>query len=290
MRNNNVINSLSHVEECMHELVLLHPGDAADAATEHLSAGGSRVRASIAVDACRALAVPNGIATAVAAACELLHNASLIHDDLQDRSEHRRGRHAIWKTYGASIAICAGDLMLSAAYAALSRTGPASAGLVMTMHKRVSAVVRGQCKDLALKGDTLSRVDMYENIAAEKSGPLLILPLELGLTLAGRLQAIEVAEQVGVHFAVGYQVADDISDVEIDAANKQMNIVAVLAARGHPNPDEAALALAVDRFCLCDTLAAQLPSNSGNLIATLARRRAVALQKSTAVTKAKVVA
>ena len=56
----------------------------------------------------------------LAASAELLHNASLVHDDLQDQDGMRRGAPAVWKKYGSNVAICTGDLMLSAAYAALS--------------------------------------------------------------------------------------------------------------------------------------------------------------------------
>jgi len=201
-------NDIGQVEQRMLELVRQSTGDAADAATYHLSAGGSRVRARLALHASAALGRPAHESIAVAAACELLHNASLVHDDLQDRDTERRGCEAVWRRYDDAIAVCTGDLMLSAAYAALADTGTAAASLMARMHRRVATVIRGQCEDLSLQGGTLESQAAYERVACGKSAPLLVLPLELALALAGRYGAIGTAERAGSLFAIGYQVAD----------------------------------------------------------------------------------
>jgi len=282
MQSNDATVHLKEVEQRMRELVLLHPGQAAEAATQHLSAGGSRVRAHLALHACRALAVPDHASTAIAAACELLHNASLVHDDLQDRDAQRRGQDAVWRTYGDATAICCGDLLLSAAYGALIGTGPMAGALLEAMHRRVSAVIRGQCSDLAQRGRRLACLETYEQVAAAKSAPLLVLPLELALRYAGRGDAVEFAADAGALFAVGYQAADDLDDVDRDAINEELNIVAVLAARGHTNPFDAARELAIDRFQRCAAAAADLPCASGALLAGQALKRAGLLACATA--------
>jgi len=281
MQSNDATSKLFQVEQRMRTLVLHDTGDAGEAAALHLSAGGSRIRARLALHACSALRVPHEEAVAVAAACELLHNASLVHDDLQDRDTQRRGRDTVWRRYGDAAAICVGDLLLSAAYGALAPTGAAAGQLITRMHQRVGAVIRGQCDDLALQGGTLTSLDTYERVAQGKSGPLLILPLELALVLGGRADAISVAVKAGSLFAVGYQAADDVEDVERDALNEEVNVVAVLAARGERNPREAGRALAIERFRQCLVVAAMLPDNSGELLAWQARRRAAMLADAT---------
>lgn len=277
MHSNDATPALTRVEQHMRALVLHHPGEAGEAAALHLSAGGSRVRALLALGACRALAVPDEPAIAVAAACELLHNASLVHDDLQDRDAQRRGQDAVWRRHGDAAAICVGDLLLSAAYGALAATGSAAGPLVARMHRRVAAVIGGQCDDLALQGGTVASLDTYERVARGKSGPLLVLPLELALALGGRPDAIETAVEAGSLFAVGYQAADDLDDVERDALNEELNVVAVLAASGEARPRHAARALAMARFHQCIAVAARLPGDSGALLAAQARRRAAML-------------
>lgn len=279
MQGNDATSQLMQVEQRMRELVLHDTGEAGKAAVNHLSAGGSRVRAKLALHACHALGVAEAQAIALAAACELLHNASLVHDDLQDRDTLRRGQDTVWRTHGDAAAICVGDLLLSAAYGALAPTGAAAGELIMRMHRRVSSVIRGQCDDLALQGGTLTSLETYEHVAQGKSGPLLILPIELALVLGGRVDAVEAAARAGTLFAVGYQAADDLDDVERDALNEELNIVAVLAASGAENPTDAARALVVDRFLQCAAVAESLPQGSGELLASQARRRAAALSE-----------
>lgn len=150
------------------------------------------------------------------------------------------------------------------------------------MHQRVGAVIRGRFEDLALEGETLTLLQTYERVAQGKSGPLLILPIELALTLAGRFDAISTAAEAGSLFAVGYPAADDLKDVARDTLHEELNIVAVLAARGEKAPHEAARALAIERFQQCMTAAAKLPEGSGTLLATQARRRAAMLVGATA--------
>ena len=91
------------------------------AAIYHLRSGGRRVRARLAIQACSALGLSEDDALCIAAVVELLHNASLIHDDLQDQEKLRHGCVTVWTKFGTNVAICTGDLMLSAAYGALCR-------------------------------------------------------------------------------------------------------------------------------------------------------------------------
>lgn len=268
---------IGRVERLMLELVLQVGGEAGEAAAYHLSAGGSRVRALMALEAARALVRPDREAIAIAAACELLHNASLVHDDLQDRDVSRRGRDAVWRRYGDAAAVCVGDLLLSAAYAALATTGGAAAALIARMHRRVSEVIRGQCEDLALQGSAPVSLTIYEAVARAKSGPLLVLPIELALVLAGHEDSIATAVEAGSLFAIGYQIADDLDDAQRDAINEELNIVAVLAALGEPVPRASARNLAIRRFRQAHGAANALPARCGALLAAQALRRADAL-------------
>ena len=277
MHSDEATSNIRQVELLMLDLVLQGGGEAGKAAAYHLSAGGSRVRALLALDAARALARPDREAIAIAAACELLHNASLVHDDLQDRDVLRRGQDAVWRRYGDAAAICVGDLLLSAAYAAVATTGASASLLITRMHHRVSAVVRGQCEDIALQGSTLASLETYEQVARAKSGPLLVLPLELALVLADRKDAIATAVEAGSLFAIGYQIADDLDDVQRDAINEELNIVAVLAAAGETQPQACARDLAICRFRQAHAAAIALPAGCGALLATHALGRSAAL-------------
>lgn len=273
MYSDNARSSLVQVERLMLELVVQDTGDAGMAAAHHLSAGGARIRARLALHAGRALGRPESECIAVAAACELLHNASLVHDDLQDRDKRRRGQAAVWHRHGDAVAICVGDLLLSAAYGALGRAGTEAAALSMRMHRRVGDVIRGQCSDLAWQGGANPSLENYERIASGKSAPLLVLPLELALTLAGRSDAVLAAAAAGSLFAIGYQIADDLQDADQDAASQELNIVSVLASAGETAPVDRARDLAILRFQQAHAAASALPSGSGALLAMQAADR-----------------
>jgi geranylgeranyl pyrophosphate synthase len=264
----------------MNELLSEHTGRAAVAAREHVASGGSKLRAKLALHSARTLGLDLRIAIGIAAASELIHNASLVHDDIQDHSELRRGDSALWVRHGTDIAICSGDLLISAAYAALVTTGGAFLpAAIARMHKRVAEVIAGQCADLAAKNEATITLFGYKQIAAAKSAPLLGLPIELSLILAGRGDCIALAEQAANEFAVAYQMADDIEDAAVDIANGEVNIVGILS-RELPFDAAVSLAcsLAAKTFRLASDLASNLPSESGALMASIAANHALPLQ------------
>ena len=259
--------SLASVEALMHRL--LGRGPVADAARYHLAAGGSRVRAEIALRASSALDIDPEASMACAAVTELLHNASLVHDDLQDGDRMRRGRPAVWVRYDKATAISAGDLLISAGHAALAHH-PHPAAAIATTHEAVAATTRGQALDLA--GEPATFED-YVRIATAKSGPLLALPMRLVL-LAGAFPGDAAAARAGRSLALAYQIIDDLADRPSDRQRGVMNVCHVLEGEGRT--PEAAAALAVSRarhaLDLARDEAARLPAGAGAAYRTLADR------------------
>ena len=279
--------SMSAVELCMHEALRPEASGLAQghmtarsAAVYHLSAGGRRVRAHLALAAGLALGLSKADAVCIASCAELLHNASLVHDDIQDRDVVRRGQAAVWSKYGSNLAICTGDLLLSAAYGVLCRISqplvlPAMLSLI---HQRTAVAIDGQCADLATLGGPSDGLPAYLRIATAKSGALLSLPLELALLAAGRSDTASFARQACENLAVSYQIVDDLQDLHADSASVDgcvdqtqcLNIVVVLL-----NPNDrtslvsqaqaiaSAKTLAHEHLTLCESQALQLPSGSG---------------------------
>ena len=201
------------------------------AALFHLTSGGSRTRAKLCIDAGRDLRLSPQSITSTAGAIELLHNASLIHDDLQDGDEHRRDNQSVWKKFGKGHAICAGDLMISAAYSLLAEVNANGhhASLFSTMHQAIADTVEGQHLDISAQ-NSLSEHD-YEKIAALKSGPLIQLTLSLPLLLAGYDKHIGAANTALAQFAVAYQILDDLDDWQQDLHRGQLNMVNLVASK-----------------------------------------------------------
>lgn len=270
---------MTRVDAGIRQLTSLEPGVAGRAAQVHMAAGGGRVRARLALDAALALRCTPDVAVALAVACELLHNASLVHDDLQDRDAWRRGRPSVWSRHGAGVAICTGDLMLSAAYAALAGTGSRAPVLVRHAHAAVAAAVAGQCA--ATAPDEVGAVDLgaYDDIAEGKSGALLGLPLELALVAADLGAHALQARAAARRFAIGYQMADDIEDVDIDARGGGLNAVALLARDGHASPVDGVRELALAHLAAAGSLAGGLPAGIGALLSARADALAASLRR-----------
>lgn len=248
------------------------------AARYHLESGGKRARAELALAAGAALRLPEHDNVAIAATVELLHNASLVFDDLQDRDTERRGTPAVWVKFGADVALCTGALLLSAAYGALStlthgsRIGP----MVAHTHLRTSLLIHGQTADLAVANHDSTTISEYEAVAAEKSGVLFALPIELTLLYAGQADAIAPARDAAHALAIGYQIADDLSDLESDLAaaggKGRLNYVALAAERSGTDGVREARARSLELLDEAVELASHLPHGAGAPLQELARR------------------
>ncbi len=242
------------------------PNACLQAVNQHLAAGGGRVRARICLQASNALGLSDADAVRIAAVCELLHNASLVQDDLLDRSTLRRGVPCVWVTHGDSIAVCVGDLMLSAAYgllAEISQTGLIAPALRL-VHQRTSEVILGQAAEGDRKSERESTVAYYERLALGKSASLLSLSLELPLLLSGNADQLATARSAASDFAVAYQIADDLSDVAQDMQEGSLNLVMLFVEQEGMTRVEAwhaASDIAEARLASSAAHAAKLPRN-----------------------------
>ena len=220
--------SLNDVDAEIERLLSSNPSRVVDAARYHFSAGGARVRAQLGLDAASALNLSPQASMACALAPELLHNASLIHDDLQDGDVMRRGTPAVWSRYGKGIAISTGDLLISAAYMAIT-SHPQPAAALHVMHDAIAITIAGQTADCCAGQPP---PEDCASIAAKKSGPLLALPIRLAL-IAAKVPGQEIVISAGSALAVAYQTLDDISDRVADLENGITNICLSLEAVGH---------------------------------------------------------
>ncbi len=235
----------------------------------HLSVPGNQLRARLCLDACDRLGISPAISIGFATTCELLHNASLLHDDLMDRSPRRRGRRSTWSQFSDGIAICAGDLMLSAAYSSMQTT-PASCAreLWALVSSRTQELICGQVQELQATLRPQSPAG-YEALAVGKSASLISLCLQLPLLFAGLGAALPLAQQVADAFAVAYQIADDLRDVEEDQLANCLNFVQVLATSLRVSVAEArgiARERAEDQMFTVLALADRLPSRCGSVL------------------------
>lgn len=182
---------------------------------EHLDTGGKRLRARLALAACDALGGRAEDAVDWAAAVELLHNASLVHDDIQDGDRARRGRPALWARHGTAQAINAGDLLLMLPFRALGRyPAEVQAALVQILAEYAESTARGQIRELELSAAPDKGWGDYFNAAAGKTGTLFALPVRGAARLAG-LPTDHATRLASVFTSIGvlYQLQDDLLDL-----------------------------------------------------------------------------
>ncbi|MCW4150703.1 polyprenyl synthetase family protein [Halomonas sp. 18H] len=196
-----------------------------EAAMRHgLLVGGKRLRPLLVYLAGRALGARDDELDAAAAAIELIHAYSLIHDDLpaMDDDDLRRGQPTVHKAFDEATAILAGDALQALAFEVLARTGhPRLGSLVITLASAAGrdGMVAGQALDLAAVGGH-PNVEALEHMHAHKTGALIVAAVRLGGLIAvdehdSRLQAlIRYARAIGLAF----QIHDDVLDVTGDTA------------------------------------------------------------------------
>jgi len=155
------------------------------------SAGGKRIRPGLALAAAHALAGDAGASAALpgAVAVELIHNFSLVHDDIQDHDAERHGRPSAWALYGEAQAMNLGDHLHVLAIRALSEA-PAPAAerrlrALAVLNQATSEMIGGQWRDISFESETAVSLSDYLAMVGGKTAALIAAPLEIGAILAG---------------------------------------------------------------------------------------------------------
>lgn len=177
-------------------------------------------------------------AVAAAAAIELIHNFSLVHDDIEDNSPLRRGRPTLWRLWGASEAINAGDTMFALAHTALlslsARDVPAErlVKILSVFEQTILQLTRGQHLDMTFERQMTVTPDEYLDMIGGKSAALIGAAMEIG-ALIGGLSSIAARKyaNVGFHLGLAFQIQDDILGIWGDPAVTGKSVSTDIATR-----------------------------------------------------------
>jgi geranylgeranyl diphosphate synthase type II len=153
-----------------------------------------------------------------AAAIEVFHNFTLMHDDIMDEAPLRRGKKTVHEKWNANVAILSGDVMLVKAYDLLLNTEPTLLPTIIRLfNKTASEVCEGQQFDMNFeKLDQVSE-DSYINMIRLKTAVLLGMALQMGALLAGANQKeAQKLYDFGTNVGIGFQLKDDLLDVFAD--------------------------------------------------------------------------
>jgi geranylgeranyl diphosphate synthase type II len=198
-----------------------------DVLPDYPDRGGKMMRPSLCIAAARAFGASVDQAVGSAVAIELLHNALLIHDDIEDESEERRGKPALNVLHGVPLALNVGDALALASLRPLAenidRIGPRLAGEVLAETERMAwETVEGQAMELGWRRDNTADVDDADYLAMvmKKTCWLsTIHPLRVGALIATRGSAdLDPLVRFGFFLGAAFQIQDDILNLEPDAA------------------------------------------------------------------------
>jgi geranylgeranyl diphosphate synthase, type I len=187
--------------------------------------GGKRIRPMLCLLACAAAGGDPRRGLPAAAGLELLHNFSLIHDDIEDDSPTRRHRATAWTVFGLPLSCNAGDGMFSLAHLAFFRLSdhgiPAEVALaaLRRFDETCLALTEGQYLDMAFEARLDVTPDDYFRMIAGKTGALLAASPELGALIAGaRPDALAAYRRYGAALGRAFQLQDDILGIWGDEA------------------------------------------------------------------------
>lgn len=216
------------VEKYIAENIAGFPGAPArsrDSMAYSLNAGGKRIRPVLCLSFASLFGGDETKILPFAAAIEMIHTYSLIHDDLpaMDDDDFRRGRPSNHKAFGEAAAILAGDGLLTDAFWRMTLTDAAPEKLLSAIAAFARAagsagMVGGQCLDMELTGATDATLESVEYMEALKTGAIIEASCVCGAILGGADEAGEArAAEYGRALGKSFQIVDDILDVVGDA-------------------------------------------------------------------------
>ena len=199
------------------------PSQLYEASRHVIKAGGKRLRPFLTIKSCEAAGGKKKDAIPFAAALEILHNFTLIHDDVMDHDALRRGKPTVHATYGEPMAILAGDLLFAKVYQSVLDYAPAhltSDDVVLSLQKMTDAIIvlcEGQALDVSFPKATDVSEDDYIFMIGAKTSALFKACAEVGAIAAGA--SSETISSLG-NFAwdagIAFQIVDDILGITAD--------------------------------------------------------------------------
>jgi geranylgeranyl diphosphate synthase type I len=189
---------------------------------------GKRLRPNLVLNVCEAEGAPAEDALDAAAAIEILHNYSLVHDDIEDRDELRHGRRTLWSVYGIPQALNAGDALCALSFLVLMHATQRHAAdrvlrMVRALQEAHATMCDGQSLDLAFERATSVDLAEYHRMIGAKTAALFGVSSELGALCAPcDDESVLRYRELGRAYGLAFQIRDDVLGVwgTVDATGK----------------------------------------------------------------------
>lgn len=187
-----------------------------------LASGGKRIRPTLALIAAESI-INGGLLNGgmiddvvpAALALEIFHNFTLLHDDVMDKAQVRRGRETVHVKWNENTAILSGDQMLIEAYKQLAQVPAAKLPQVLKwFNEMATAICEGQQYDVDFEHTSQVTIEDYMMMIEKKTSVLLAYAMKIGGYIAGANESQQEAlYQYGLHIGLAFQIQDDILDV-----------------------------------------------------------------------------
>lgn len=213
-------------EEIKHSLSTVDPDELQKSTLHLIEAGGKKIRPSLVVLSSEAAGGHAEEALKTAAAVELIHTFSLIHDDIMDKDDKRRGRPSVHVKYGEPVAILAGDTLFSKAFETVLETkvdGVSYERVLEALKTVVDSCIKiceGQASDMGFQGNFDVSEDEYMRMIYKKTAALIAAATRSGAIIGGGSPAqVETLTEYGRLIGLAFQIQDDYLDVISDEEN-----------------------------------------------------------------------
>lgn len=183
-----------------------------------LEAGGKRLRPSLVLLSAKACAdsFDEDRIVRMAAVAEMVHMATLIHDDVIDQSDSRRGRPTANAQWGNQVSVLTGDYIVARGFALLARY--AEPRIMQVLAQATVAMTEGEISQLEATGRTETQIDAYYSIIRNKTAAFISACCESGAILSGAGESAEAClTQYGFDIGMAFQITDDVLDLVGDS-------------------------------------------------------------------------
>ena len=196
------------------------PGNLYEPIAYTMALGGKRIRPVLVLMACEAVGGDADKAVDAAVGLELFHNFTLLHDDVMDNADVRRGQPTVHRRWNANVAILSGDTMLTMASQYMCRVAPEHLAAVNELFNTTAIeIYEGQQYDMDYERRREVSVDEYIKMIRLKTSVLLGCALKMGALIADAdSQQADLFYQAGVNLGLAFQLRDDVLDVWGDEA------------------------------------------------------------------------
>ena len=192
-------------------------------ASHIIAAGGKRIRPMLTLGAARLCGYPGDKHVLLAACVEFIHTATLLHDDVVDESDLRRGNATANRVWGNQASVLVGDFLFSRAFQLMVETGSLE---VLRILAAASAVIaEGEVLQLMTANDAETLEEAYFEVIAAKTAALFAAACRVGAVIAGRPAAeADALEAYGRNLGIAFQLVDDALDYSARRATLGKNV------------------------------------------------------------------